>query len=71
MDYRLFRVDLMVVNIQRALGIDSAGYLAWNGLCTRHSLHDLVYYRYLKVALMVLDSVKALGIDLTRYNKGH
>ena len=64
-------MDLMVLDIQRALGIDSAGYLAWNGLCTRHSLYDLVYYRYLKVARMGLDSAKALGINLTRYNKEH
>ena len=55
MDYRLFRVDLMVVNIQRALGIDSAGYLAWNGLCTGHSLYDLVYYRLFRVDYMAVD----------------
>ena len=45
----------MVVDIQRALGIDSAGYLAWNGLCTGHSLYDLVYYRLLRVDIKAVD----------------
>ena len=60
-------MDLMVLDIQRALGIDSAGYLAWNGLCTGHSLYHLVHYRLFRMNFKAVDIQRALGIDSAGY----
>ena len=68
--YRQLKESLMALNSRRAFGIDSEGYLTWNGLCTRYWLYILVYCRYLKVARMVLDQQRHLASTWLGITKG-
>ena len=65
--YRLFRVDLMVLDSAKALGIELTRYNKGHWLYTRYWLYHLVYFRLFRMDCMAVDIGRASGIDSAGY----